>query len=1593
MSTSITTVDQLLFRAGIGSGHKLVPGTTPLTSLNFFDGKFLRAADFKVEQRYVDALVRYSNMAEGPGVVHGLEVELASGDDLQVAAGLAIDPSGRVLLLPSAETVDIADLIRRSRRQAIPLALRPLSIRLRRGLPVFDECEPTDREPVVETLEGRRFYVITVAHADALCGREDVYGRLCENACDRDTARPFRNEGVVVRARPLDLTAFLPGSSAVTFTRGHLRSLIASAYFASERARMDGSLVSGAGLRSAGWCNGAEYLSEPDVPLGLLCREGDTTLFLDVWTARRERMESSPRRYWAGRMAMRPWNVFLAQVLQFQCQLRSALGAAPDPGRRDDGPCADEREALEEARRALEELRDRMLADPERHLGAALDLRPEVLRAAARPAVMRHILSSVEPTAEDLAAALREEGATEATPELTARVLSAVRPIREVIRFDDRFRDLLDQIRRRPRTRALLRGGIVELPSAGYLPVTPGSSVSVNRQVRELMGEGVDLRFCIVRPDFVPHALEEAQHMERISLTQGLDDPKRRPEVDVLVPNGRARTRQVEAPGRGYETSLTLHSLRLPPLKWAGALPGLQPVAGLTAHRSMTGGLFGLGDAVADAAAEIEDAAREAAEAAAGGAEPPGGSAASPSPEQPTTFHGAARSERLDSGGSAFHFAGLARRRVKPIGTRPEVAERLGDLFPLGHAEISEIRSRVVEDVEPAVTTSRHEARAAYDLHQPFLSRREILDAIDAPRIVFDPGKTPTAPAVFESSAVWLSVRVGDDPLRLPRHGTVQVQGELLLVAASNGSDHTTSLRLGATLQITERSRMEDGGRRVRGHLSGSVTVSRRAAWLPGKNAILTPSFELDEEVVLERTRDQDGRLLTTVSLPKAEFWAHVPARTGARGGALQSAPGEIEVKSAIHTRRLRTREAAEIGDVAASIRDITAAPAGRAAARGLFELPDDIGISDRIDLPDNLRLPLLGLLSLPLFQGSLREDPGVLRPGHRAHDASVASIRRVGQALRDARFADRASQALFPPPRPVEDELVLDAVEDWVLFHRRRSKVCHEEAAPPTPVPSRQYRLYHVRVPSEELPRLRQELEAGVGSLLARLDPQPLMNVEFAPGTQSLLTSREALTARWQERVEAAGAEMVLGAIASHGAAREEGEALARARLGQLAQVLGAVTPLDDAATLLHLDQVTAPLFGGDLDGIVLLATETTVQLCQEVYRLLGDEADVKTLTGRAAASRAPIGGLLTELGAVRLTQVRFREGAPDAIVQGGEALISRWQEEGGGAVREAIVLAKGGEAEAQKSQARTVASQVGGQVDPTRVSLKADLPPCNVATLLVVSPTVCHAGYLMGLMRPGYIAAMPLATLRKITDTIGQTGFPETFTDHAVHLGNALFTKGTAEATQETLAAQKAQWDSLVVPSAVRVPAEFHALVVSAPGTSQTRHEAHLRQGRKLLENVGGNGDVLGAIAGGEAFPTNCPALTMFIAVSTADDFENVAVTVRAAVGAHGHETEFALRFEDDGKLIKDERYHAAVARLKEEGAKFDEVDLLGARKPRATDRRLRFLYEALKEEGLLTADSKKKTGRLEGEEREILDRGGLNVPNVFSLRRVDR
>jgi uncharacterized repeat protein (TIGR01451 family) len=478
-----TKESQSLVLVSKQNGFVVIPMATPLTRLNYFDGKFLRASDLKTEQDYLRQLVRQSNQAGGAGVAHGFDVTLGGGDVLNIGPGLAIDAEGRVLLLPQGSSVGVQELIDKSRSLQRLYGKSNVI-----GAGNFEACEMTVETPAVNQQQPGTLYVVVVSAAEALCGVEDVYGKLCEEACATSTDRPFAVEGVVVRAIPLVLKSPYPSSKAAPPTQVHLRSRVASAYFADERSVI-ASLISAEGLKQTTWCLGADAAADGGVPIGVIARAGATTVFLDPWMVRRELIDTPARRYWQSRMMMRPWDVFLAQILQFQCQLRDLFRQLPAPGIAVD-PCAGARDSIQEAATTVDELQKYFESTAQRFIE---------LRETPIPF----------------------EGGSNRLSALGLRLKSV--------------HNVLSAL---PEDRWLINGGIVELPSAGYLPVVPGTNLTINQQVRSMMGEGVDLRFCVVRPDYVAHALEEAQHLERISLTEGLDDPRKKPQVDILVPDG-----------------------------------------------------------------------------------------------------------------------------------------------------------------------------------------------------------------------------------------------------------------------------------------------------------------------------------------------------------------------------------------------------------------------------------------------------------------------------------------------------------------------------------------------------------------------------------------------------------------------------------------------------------------------------------------------------------------------------------------------------------------------------------------------------------------------------------------------------------------------------------------------------------------------------------------------------------------------------------------------------------------------------------------------------------------------------------------------
>lgn len=301
---------------GGGMGSPATPGPATVSgdirSLNAVDGLFLRAEHLRTMQSYARDLSLAVGIGSGTGVVYGFDVSLDKDDDnkdiLVVQPGLGMGPTGQPL---------------RSTSEAV-VSLAPADV------PDFDDTE---------------VWVIEVRHAWWNSGNENVYGNLCDEPCSGSGSvlQPWTVEGITVSLRPdasLRLTGVDPDLR---------RNRLASLYFERERSEswlndggpwlfprtgQNGQVTSVGSIKNHDWRRAIGPPDPSGMPIGILHRVDDAWL-LDTWTARREIGDPPADNKWRVRLAMRPWNVFLAQVLQFQDQLGSTATMAPKAGTTD----------------------------------------------------------------------------------------------------------------------------------------------------------------------------------------------------------------------------------------------------------------------------------------------------------------------------------------------------------------------------------------------------------------------------------------------------------------------------------------------------------------------------------------------------------------------------------------------------------------------------------------------------------------------------------------------------------------------------------------------------------------------------------------------------------------------------------------------------------------------------------------------------------------------------------------------------------------------------------------------------------------------------------------------------------------------------------------------------------------------------------------------------------------------------------------------------------------------------------------------------------------------------------------------------------
>lgn len=1569
-------------KIGSSSGHSLVNKTSPLRRLNYFDGKFLRAADLILEQQALLSQIRISNQAGGAGIVHGYDCTLSGrpsnvrfdeavggqADDLNISGGFAIDSGGRVLLLHDAINVSISELIDKSRDPDMvslstpaPEAVEPAA------MSKFDDCVLHSTNALTSTVENTDLYIITLHHIEAYCGEEDVYGKLCSEACSTSTNRSYIIEGLEVRATPLDLSVLLKNSKVIALSQQHLRSRVASAYYEQERQLIT-SHISATGLTSSIWCMGAESLNANGVPIAVLGRKGNTTLFLDAWTARRERMEVPPRHYWAGRMMMRPWQVFLAQILQFQCHL-SRCFSAKDPGApckkiTEFDPCADTREIAADAAKGMRYLLDQM---------------------------------------GKMAVQLSDSGENIVS---LGQLGNGFEPVHDLRHLELNYQKLIDVARVIVPDKLLINCGIVEVPSAGYLPVNASSTVSVNEQVERLMGPGVDLRFCIVRPDFVAHALEEAQHMDRICLLSGIDDPAKKPKVDVLVPCGEIEKLDSQQQGTGYESSLTINRKAFE-IGW----PHLQA-------KTVSSGLsINANSLLTNSIREISASAFDL-----------------------PSLKGAARSEALGSGGYSFYCAAKS-GKTSVLQQTGSVLSRAGSVLLGGNTYLSNANAmpqsilRLLGAEADVAAESDMESTGNVDGSENVNitngpGTNENLERLASGfRINTNLGASSSArePAsmLIPTSALWLDLKTERDPFMLNNGDVTDVRAKLTMVITrvSNGEELTTIEQRNFSGQlIIQKGAPQTADTKFTARLIADGVW--KESTLGGiQNKSRTEVVKLDEEVEVRRAGIAGLPPTIQIRIVNPSFFA-----------------GLSNVQLVFE-------------------RSWVSATESRVSALLRYQSRDQGFAGSTMDAADDIEADLKRLKMLKrylaeevnrdvvLAQAVFKESNSVLRPGNGFHSASLSALDKIGKATSSTGFSDQAGKLLFPPARELPTQLRILAKKSWVLFHRRRTKICEANVAQEVVVKPRLYRVYHINLSANvDISELVAALPEHAADIIAKFKPTPVSTIEFSPGLATVATSHGDVRADWQAAVRV-DADVHVGLIASEGEVINDGEVLADARLQSLSDLLAPISEPADNLALLSINEIPPTLAAGEIDGVIIYFTKAVATVCHTVYRVLTDSAD--TFLGRLDAfleiGGAPLSSFIQSFdGQILSSSPRFITDSEQFYgASETEQLIASWTLVGDGSISRVVSVSLPETTEQSnvtRAQSRIISQTLGYDDDQYeyRTGLASIFTTCQKASILIAE-TECHDVYFYTPFNQ--TTEQLMATMEKLISGAGIVAEMLNNDSSGDDQGSNTFNKfDTVDFYQdsdkfETTSQQRViqSWQAQLNGTSSTSINGFFVTVAQA-GSNAGITAANLgrakKQGEKIQQLMGINSAGLIAATNNAdvAFPVNCRAFTIVVipqqfslAAGPLVTYSSVVMISSEPVGASvttgtdaasdvtdgsvvadgsvttgvkpGLTPEVAegVRFDANNEVVLDARFIATIERMTEADSKVENLEVVSIdnTSDAAAEKRAASLLVVLKERGLAEEDAKVIMREADEQEKIEIVRSGMVLNRSILLK----
>ncbi|HET6765709.1 MAG TPA: hypothetical protein VFH27_18645, partial [Longimicrobiaceae bacterium] len=857
-----------------------------------------------------------------------------------------------------------------------------------------------------------------------------------------------------------------------------------------------------------------------------------------------------------------------------------------------------------------------------------------------------------------------------------------------------------------------------------------------------LMGEGVDLRFCSVRPDYVAHALEEAQHLDRICLLAGVADPAQKQQVDVLVPDGRVLDGREAPAGRWYAVDLRIippdlsgdrpsKVIEQPAEPAATAPPPPAATAPATAPAPAT--LLAEKDVPSDSSSADADALPQATQYLSGGTRGTTSSYGGMLQVQaaPPRFRGAGRSERKESGAAAFYFAGVSAAPSERILTHLTDANR----EVMRKYDAAKSPDGAAAHDASSYTDDTPDPLGLRDLDRRMTEFQSTAQRRGAETLLED---APDSPFI----GLWAHLHTSADPFALSPGETAGFGVDAAAATTLHRSPVAAELSLNGTLVAVSSQALATGAK-VTGRATGWVEVVGRAHGHTGQPR--SARLAVKAELVLIAKPDGTSSLDMKLTLPNGYV---VDVATRWRGDPV-SAVTEVKVDLAgilrILASRVPTKE--------------------KAAVRAVME-----AVSRRSDRHH-----------VEIARATALENADVYQPANRQHVAAVAALKSIEKGLAQPGFRQMAERLLFPPPEQREEGARIQATRDWVLFHRRRGSSCDCGCGAPPAVATRRYRVFEARVHGDDsVAALRRYLEAG--REVPAKDLRPVTFVEFPGGSSHLSTPDAAIEEAWR-LVWRKGSRLALGAVAGQGAGADDPDALAVERLERVAQVVAELTPQTADAEFIPLPMVPSWLDADGADGVMMLVTRSATT-CLEVWEARGADAAGLPLPGdrvleeiRRQAESGSLEADLKRLGRP-IGTVTFDAGTTQDA-SGLDQVESTWKSLKLDVPESGLVVS--GESATTRAllvkQGQTVAGGLGaGTIAIDGVADKEKLTSC--AGILFLAPRQQAATTCMEVYRVGQSL-----TISAVLDAMQRGDWEKDSGHFAAHLARATFRAGAVE------------------------------------------------------------------------------------------------------------------------------------------------------------------------------------------------------------------